>query len=292
MQAFSLTPPAAGVPGIALVCDSPHSGTVYPADFGHAIDRAALRQSEDTHVDTLWAQVPAAGGTLLCANFPRSYIDTNRGEADIDVGMIEGAWPHPAQPAPRTLSLGMGLVWRDTPGHAPIYARKLTVQEVALRIERCWRPYREALSQTLERTARQYGACWHLNLHSMPGNVYERLGLAARVPADIVLGDRHGSTCHAAFRDVVAQAFRARGYSVAVNDPYEGAELVRVHGAPARGRHSLQVEINRAVYMDEATREPGAGYAALRRDIGQVLGEVRGFVVNQVAGLRREAPSG
>ncbi|MBI2772025.1 MAG: N-formylglutamate amidohydrolase [Burkholderiales bacterium] len=293
---FELHAPSHGVPAIPLVCDSPHSGTWYPQDFGHAIARAPLRQSEDTHVDALWAGVPQVGGTLLCANFPRSYLDANRDQADIDVAMIEGTWPHAAHPSPRCLELGIGLIWRETPERLPIYTRKLSVGEVEQRIASCWRPYREALARLLDEAAQKHGGCWHLNLHSMPSNAYERLALPPRPLADVVLGDRHGTTCGPGFVDSVAQAFRARGYSVAVNDPYEGADLVRISGAPGRNRHSLQIEINRAIYMDEKTREPGPGFAALKDDIGQVLRDVSAFVQHNAAALAKTegavAPAG
>jgi N-formylglutamate deformylase len=265
-------------PAIPLVCDSPHSGTFYPDDFGHAIERAALRRSEDTHVDVLWKRVPAVGGTLVCATFPRSYIDPNRHEGDLDVSMIEGGWPHAVGPVSRASELGMSLVWRKTPEHRDIYARKLSAQEVRNRIETYWRPYREAVAAHIEQTALRHGRCWHLNLHSMPSNVYERLGLPARPAADIVLGDRRGTTCEPAFTHYVREAFEAEGLSVAINDPYEGAELVRVHGEPARGRHSLQIEINRGVYMDEATREPNAGFGPLKAAIDKVLAKVAASV--------------
>ncbi len=280
---FTLQGPADGVAAIALVCDSPHSGVSYPTDFGYAISHAALRLSEDTHVDCLWDRVPAIGGSLLCATFPRSYIDANRDEADVDTGMIEGAWTRPATPSPRTLEIGVGLIWRETPERLPIYARKLSPGEVAQRIEKYWRPYRQALAAQLEAAAQRFGGYWHLNLHSMPGNVYERLGMAPRPAADIVLGDRHGTSCGRDFLDVVAASFRSCGYSVAVNDPYEGADLVRLAGAPGRGRHSLQVEINRAIYMNEATREPLPAFDTLRKDVGRVLDGVRAFVAGEAS---------
>jgi N-formylglutamate deformylase len=270
-------------PAIPLVCDSPHSGTAYPDDFGHAIDRAALRRSEDTHVDRLWGRVPTVGGTLVCATFPRSYIDPNRHESDLDVSMIDGAWPHAVGPRSRASELGMSLVWRRTPEHRDIYARKLAAAEVRRRIEQFWRPYRDAVTREIEAARARHGACWHLNLHSMPSNVYERLGLPARPAADIVLGDRRGTTCEPAFTALLQAAFRAQGLGVAVNDPYQGAELVRMHGDPARGRHSLQIEINRALYMDEATREPSAGFGALQAAIDAVLVQVAGYVAQRAS---------
>ena len=285
MQPVVVTPPAAGIAPIPLVCDSPHSGTHYPADFGHAVDRAALRRSEDTDVDALWDGVPAIGGTLVCATFPRSYIDPNRDEADIDLSMIEGLWPYAVRPSARCLELGNGLMWRNTPEHRAIYAHRLSADEAAQRIEQYWRPYRRAFAAQLENAAARHGGYWHLNLHSMPSNAYERLGLPAKPLADVVLGNRHGTTCDAGFTDLVADAFKARGYSVAVNDPYEGVELVRLAGHPARHRHSLQIELNRALYMDEGTRERLPRFDALQADIDCVLAAVRQYVEARAAAL-------
>jgi len=124
--AVTVTGPAPGAAALPLVCDSPHSGTDYPPDFGHAIARAALRRSEDTHVDALWDSVPAAGGALICALFPRSYIDANRDESDIDVSMIGGEWPAEARPTQRCTALGNGLIWRKTTDLRDIYDRALT----------------------------------------------------------------------------------------------------------------------------------------------------------------------
>jgi N-formylglutamate deformylase len=286
MEPVVVHPPAAGAAPLPLVCDSPHSGTHYPPDYGHAIDRAALRRSEDTHVDALWSAVPAVGGTLVRATFPRSYIDTNRDEADVDITMLSGPWQRDARPSPRNASLGIGLVWRRTPEHRDIYDRLLTPAEVERRIDHYWRPYRTEVARQLDRAVRIHGAAWHLNLHSMPSNAYERLGLPAhRSLADIVLGDRHGSTCSPGWLALLKDAFEAQGLSVAVNDPYEGAELVRVHGDPARHRYSLQVEINRRLYMDEATREPNAGFAPLQAAITQVTRMAAAYVAASAPAL-------
>lgn len=285
MPPFILCAPEAGVSPIPLVCDSPHSGTDYPSDFGHAVDRAALRRSEDTHVDTLWSAVPSWGGSLVCATFPRSYIDANRVETDVDVSMLDGEWPGPVDPSPRCVALGNGLVWRLTPEMLPIYDRRLGTHELAHRIEHYWRPYRRAVDEQLEQAAGRFGGYWHLNLHSMPSNAYERLGLPARRAPDVVLGDLDGRTCEPEFLDVVRRAFADRGYGVSVNDPYKGQDLIRTAGRPGENRHSLQIEFNRALYMDEKTREPNAGFAALRADIGLVLREVACFVRTR-AGLR------
>lgn len=278
MTPVTLFGPQAGVAAVPLVCDSPHSGTDYPADFRYTVDRAALRKSEDTHIDTLWSGVPQVGGSLVCATFPRSYIDPNRVESDVDVAMLDGAWPHPANPSPRCIEQGNGLVWRLTPEYLPIYSRLLSPDELAHRIAHYWKPYRQAVDEQLHQAVERFGGWWHLNLHSMPSNAYERLGRPAQPLADVVLGDLDGSSCAPEFLDVVTQAFKTRGYSISVNDPYKGQDLIRKSGQPAKNRHSLQIEINRALYMDESTREPNANFATLKSDIDLVLRDVAAFL--------------
>jgi N-formylglutamate deformylase len=262
------------VPAIALVCDSPHSGTDYPADFGHAVALSELRKCEDTHIQWLWDAVPGVGGTLIHATFPRSYIDPNRHEHDIDVAMLADAWPGVAEPMERTLKLGNGLVSSHTPTRLPIYARRLSASEVAHRIEHYWRPYRRALEEAMLMAARR-GPRWHLNLHSMPSNAYERLGRVAPGPlADVVLGNLNGRSCSTAFTELVAAAFRHHGYSVAINEPYAGQDLLRQFGMPSRGHQSLQIELNRGIYLDEQTRELLPRASAVREDIADVLREI------------------
>lgn len=263
---------------IALVCDSPHSGTWYPQDFDFAIELQQLRQCEDTLVEQLWDAAPLVGATLVHATFPRSYIDANRAEDDIDLAMLDGEWAGPVAPSDRCLRLGNGLVFSKTPTLEPIYNRRLHAREIAQRTESCWRPYRRALTDALAGASTQHGGWWHLNLHSMPSNAYARLGLAEKPLADIVLGNLHGASCGAAFTDCVGQAFRQQGYTVALNDPYAGQDLVRSFGRPALGRHSLQVEIKRSLYLDEKTREPKRQFHELRKRIQLVLQTVAAYV--------------
>ena len=279
---FTLHSPVA--PAVPLVCDSPHSGTDYPADYDHAVPRALLRRGEDTHVDALWAAVPEVGGSLLAAHFPRTYLDCNRTEDDLDPALLDGPWPTPLNPSEKS-RLGYGLVWRNIDAGTPIYARRLTVAEVRARIERCYRPYHAALSRCIDETAERFGAVWHLNLHSMPNDAYERLGIRSPRPlADFVLGDRDGSTCEPAFVDLVERELRARGYSVARNDPYKGVQLIARIGQPARRRHSLQIEIRRPIYMDEVSRERNAGFATVRRDLGQLAAVLARYAKEQAGG--------
>lgn len=276
VQAFDLTPPTG--PATALVCDSPHSGTDYPEDFGYAVPLALLRRGEDTHVEALWQAAPAVGATLLAARFPRTYIDANRTLEDLDPELLSGPWPEPLAPGEKT-RLGFGLVWRNIRAGMPIYQGPLSPEAVRRRIDLYYKPYHAALSQAIEDTAQRFGGVWHLNLHSMPNDAYERLQIKSPHPlADFVLGDRDGTTCEPAFVDLVERELRARGYTVARNDPYKGVQLIARIGQPALNRHSLQIEIRRPLYMDEATRERNAGFQKVQRDLSELLQVLAGYV--------------
>ncbi|MBY4946526.1 N-formylglutamate amidohydrolase [Cupriavidus respiraculi] len=278
-EPFVLTLPQ-GEP-LPLVCDSPHSGTQYPPDFRAAAPMTRCREGEDTHVEALWEAVPAVGGTLLAANFPRVYIDPNRMLDDLDPDLLEGAWPAPLAPSEKS-RLGYGLVWRNIDAGTPIYDRKLTVAEVQHRISHYYAPYHAALGQAVEDSYRRFGAVWHLNLHSMPNNAYERLKKVSAHPlADFVLGDRDGTTCDPDFVALVEGALRERGYTVARNDPYKGVQLIAQIGRPAERRHSLQIEIRRPLYMNERTRERNDGFATVQRDMAVVLGKIADYLRQQ-----------
>lgn len=267
------------VPPIPLVLDSPHSGEAYPGDFDHAPPRELVRQAEDTHVARLWRGALDVGATLVEATFPRAYLDANRALEDVDPALFAAGerWPGPVR-ATRKTELGVGLVWRLARGGVPMYARGLTVAEVEARIERCWRPYHAALDRALDERHARFGSVWHLDCHSMPAVGDALSDDPGRERADVVLGDRDGTTCDPALTAFLAHAFASRGYSVAVNDPYKGVELVRLHGRPAEGRHSLQVELKRTLYMDEATLAPNAGYARLERDLAEVARDLAGWL--------------
>ncbi|HTQ00088.1 MAG TPA: N-formylglutamate amidohydrolase [Casimicrobiaceae bacterium] len=272
---------------IALVLDSPHSGEWYPDDFDHLPAREVVRRAEDTHVARLWRAALDHGATLIEARFPRAYIDANRSLDDIDVELLSDRWPEPIAPSRKTQQ-GIGLVWRLARGGAPMYARKLTSAEVRARIEGCWRPYHAALDAVLDARRAQFGGVWHINCHSMPAVGDALADDPGRLRADFVLGDRDGTTCEAALTDLVAQAARAMGYSVAVNDPYKGVEIVRKHGRPAENRHSLQIELKRTLYMDEDTLVPNEGYPRLARD----LGEIARLLASHVRGRSGEGRAG
>ncbi len=267
---------------LPLVCDSPHSGVHYPTDFGAAVALSRLRGGEDTHIDTLWSAVPKVGGTLIGATFPRVYIDPNRMLEDLDPELLVTPWPMPLSPGEKT-RLGYGLIWRKIDAATPIYDRQLTVAEVRNRIDRYYRPYHAALAEAVETTYQRFGALWHLNLHSMPNNAYERLKIVSPHPlADFVLGDRDGTTCEPGIVDLVERELRAMGYTVARNDPYKGVQLIAQIGRPAERRNSLQIEIRRPLYMDEATKAPNEGFATLQGNLARLCERIAAYIRSQI----------
>jgi N-formylglutamate amidohydrolase len=265
-----LAPRAAATP---VVFDSPHSGTDYPEDFGSIAPLSVLRRSEDAFVDELFGSAPGHGAPLIAARFPRIYIDPNRDLVDLDPAMLDGPWPDPLTPSRKT-ELGVGLIWRIMPPHSRLYDRLLSVAEVRGRIERCWKPYHQAVATAIDETHRQFGKVWHVNCHSMPamGNAASEDGPVAR--AEFVLGDRDGTTCEPAFTAFVAGQLRDLGYDVKINEPYKGVELVRRYSDPAGGRHSLQLEINRKLYMDEESGEKNGGFDALQADLEKLVAAI------------------
>jgi N-formylglutamate amidohydrolase len=255
-----------------VVLDSPHSGYRFPADFDTVLSEFDLRDAEDGFIDELWRGAAERGVPLLAAQFPRSYVDANRHAGDIDLALLEGgAWPHEYRPSSKT-HLGKALLWRTLDDGRPIYARALSVAEVQARIERYHRPYHAALRELLDTAHAAFGVVVHLNCHSMNGvGGAMSQGGAGRARPDIVLGDLDGSSCEPGLTAFVREQFEACGYGVAINDPFRGAELVRAHSDPAAGRHSLQIEVNKRLYMDEASRQRHAGFERLRGDLMQLL---------------------
>jgi N-formylglutamate deformylase len=278
-DAFELIAPRGS--SVPLVLDSPHSGTDYPDDFRAAVPRELLRQAEDSYVHELYAAAPDLGATLIHARVPRSYIDPNRSLLDIDASLLDASWPGPAIPSAKTQK-GIGLIWRMLDSGETNYDRKLGIDEVKRRIVRYHQPYQRAVKDAIDEAHAHFGGVWHLNVHSMPavsGRISEEGPGKPR--ADFVLGDRDGTTCSREFTDVVAQTLRAMGYEVKINDPYKGVELVRAFSDPGANRHSLQVEVNRRLYMDERSREKSAGFAKLKVDLDGLVRTVAAYAAER-----------
>ena len=259
----------------ALVLDSPHSGVVYPPDFQYSCETSILRKAEDTHVEKLYDFAPGLGAHWIEALFPRSYLDANRNITELDVSLLDAPWPHPVETDPVVLSkvrLGKGLIWRATDDGLPIYERRLSVGEVMQRIERCWKPYHAAVAEAIDAAHAAHGYSIHVNCHSMPAVASSHAtNFPGEKHADFVVGDRDGSTASTALSELVCAHLTALGYRVAYNHPYKGVELVRRHSDPAAQRHSIQLEINRKLYMNEETLALTAGFDTLKTHLRSLV---------------------
>ena len=258
-------------PVVPLVLDSPHSGHDFPSDFTAIVSEAELRESEDCYVDELYAAAHEVGAPLLAASFARTYLDPNRHAGDVDLDLIEGSWPWEYRPSGKA-RIGKSLIWRTLEDGRPIYARKLAPEIVRGRIQRCHTPYHQSLRELLESAFKKFGRVYHINCHSMRAVAGKQSDEGeGAVRADFVLGDRDGTTCEARFTEFVRTTLAGMGYSVKVNDPYKGVELVRAYSDPKAGRHSLQIEINKRLYLEQGTLRKSAGFSRLQRNLGELL---------------------
>ena len=270
-------------PRVPLVLDSPHSGFEFPADFDAVVSEFDLRDGEDCFVDELYMPTTELGVPLLAALTPRTYLDPNRNAGDIDLDLIEGGkWPGAHVPSGKA-SIGKALIWRTLDDGRAIYGRKLKVDEVLARIDRHHTPYHRALRHAIDRTHARFGVVYHINCHSM-NSVAGKMGEGGpgSPRADFVLGDRDGSTCDPAFTEFVRANLAATGHTVRVNDPYKGVELVKAYSKPADRRHSLQLEINKRLYMDETKRERNAGFVPLQRKLQNLIEAIVDYIGKEV----------
>ncbi len=273
-----------------LVLDSPHSGTAYPADFEYACAFGHLQYTEDRFIDELFSSAPDHGAALLLAHFPRSYIDPNRAADDIDPALLDGDWPGgQINPTSRS-NAGIGLIRRLVKPGIPVYERKLPPEEIQRRLEQYYHPYHNALEALINETHYAFGQVYHINCHSMPAStaVPKRptalMGYRAK-SSDFVLGNRDAATCSAEFTHALRNFIKGLGYSVTINDPFKGVEIIERHSDPARGRHSIQLEINKALYMNEETFEKSKNYNALKGDIEKLVTFCAGYARAQLTDL-------
>jgi N-formylglutamate amidohydrolase len=267
-----------GRAALPLVLDSPHSGRAFPDDFGAIVSEAELREGEDCYVDELYAGGPELGAPLLAALWPRTYLDPNRHAGDVDLDLIEGIWPGEYRPSGKA-KVGKALVWRTLEDGRPIYSTKLTVERVSNRIRFFHSPYHQKIQELLDGTHERFGRVYHINCHSMRAVAGKQSDDGeGSVRADFVLGDRDGTSCDPGFTEFVRGVLAGMGYQVKVNDPYKGVELVRAYSDPKAGRHSLQIEINKRLYMDEATLQKTEGFEVLQKNLFSLLQEIRKFL--------------
>jgi N-formylglutamate amidohydrolase len=272
---------------LPLVFSSPHSGRDYPAEFVAAsrLDPLALRRSEDSFVDEIFAAAPALGAPLLAARFPRAYLDVNREPWELDPAMFREALPGFVNAASPRVRMGLGTIARIVASGEEIYAKRLPFAEAARRVEALYHPYHRALARLVEETEAAFGGCLLVDCHSMPSSCGGRAGSGV----DIVLGDCHGAACS---REIVERARRfleRRGFAVALNAPYAGGFTTEHYGRPRQGRHALQVEINRALYMDERNYKRQPGFARLAEEMALFVAELGRIVGALIAPAEAEA---
>lgn len=257
----------------AVVFASPHSGRSYSAAFlaqtvlsGHAI-----RSSEDAFVDQVFGAAPAHGAPLLVTDVPRAYLDLNRAPDEFDPGVIEGVSRVPHNPR---ISSGLGVIPRVVSGGRLIYRGKLALAEAEARIAEVWHPYHRALRQLLDETHVQFGEAVLIDCHSMPHEAIDGHSRPGQPKPDVVLGDRFGAAAGRHVMDAVEAAFQRAGLRVARNTPFAGAFIAQSYGRPSARRHVIQVEIDRGLYMDEATITPHQGFDDFRSLMAGVIAEI------------------
>jgi N-formylglutamate amidohydrolase len=276
-----------------LVNASPHSGRLYPPDLMRiaALDAAAIRSSEDAFVDHLIAPSPRFGAPVLRATFARAYVDVNREPFELDPGMFIGDLPTYARHRTARVAAGLGSIARVVGEGREIYRSKLPVADALARIRRVHRPYHAALMTLVQAAQDAHGLAVLIDWHSMPSGAV--CGYGARSAPDVVLGDRFGASCGHQLIDEVELAFQARGYRVARNAPYAGGYTTEHYGRPDRGVHALQVELNRALYLDEFRQALNGGFASLAGDLEEILKALASSVWEDLKspepGLRRAA---
>jgi N-formylglutamate amidohydrolase len=248
-----------------LVFASPHSGRHYPDDMMAALEGVAIRRSEDAYVDHLVAATPELGAALIAARLARAYIDVNREAFELDPSMFADELPDFARGRSARVAAGLGAIARVVSEGQEIYARKLTFAEARARIEGAHAPYHAALARLLGEAHAAHGFAILIDWHSMPAAA-ARAGGRDKA-CDMVLGDRFGAACAGLVTHRVEQELEAMGYKVARNTPYAGGYTTEHYGRPARRTHALQIEINRALYLDEARLTPTEGFTRLKADL-------------------------
>lgn len=273
-HAYRILLPETGSAG-PLVFASPHSGTDYPDDMGAdpGLSAAGLRSAEDALVDRLIACGSAHGAAVITADIGRAYVDLNRGPEELDPGLIEGL---DSTRGSARVSAGYGVLARLSGRGDPLYDRILSIKEAQDRIDRVHRPYHQALAALMQAARARHGVAILIDWHSMPSQATGVLKSGTR-PLDIVLGDRHGAACSGRLSRKLRSLFEQGGCTVALNRPYAGGYTTQLWGQPGEGYHAMQVELNRGLYLDEATGQPGPGF-----------GRTQALVERVIAGLAAE----
>src|SRR3989440_6530774 len=271
-----------------VMFNSPHSGSVYPGAFLSAarLDLAILRRSEDSFVDDLILGAVGSGIPVMRAHFPRCYVDVNREPYELDPRMFDGRLPSFANTRSMRVAGGLGTVARVVGDAQEIYDRRLPVDDALRRIEALYKPYHRALRRLVTRVHRDFGAAILVDCHSMPSSAGAK---DERPRADVVLGDRYGTSCVAAVGETIESTLRAQGYSVSRNKPYAGGFITEHYGTPAAGLHAIQLELNRALYMDERRFERSPSFTRLAADLETLADRLAAIPIQELRPYRAAA---
>ncbi|WP_150466727.1 N-formylglutamate amidohydrolase [Francisella sp. SYW-9] len=267
---------------IPLLFDSPHSGFIFPLEFKTCASIDALKSGCDWYVDLLWQESLKYGATILAASFPRAFIDPNRAVTDIDLDLIDGEWTREINITDYS-KRGMGLIRRYALPNQPMYICKLSVDEVAGRIDKYYLPYRNTLADLLQEKKAKFGRVYHVDCHSMKskGN---KMNIDAGAPRpDFVISDAEGTTSEKEFVKLCIDTLESQGYSVSYNNPYKGGDIVRSCGNPDVNIHSVQIEINRALYLDETRYVKKEGFIDLQINLGILSRKLSDYVKTKLA---------
>jgi len=261
-----------------LVFNSPHSGRIYPSTFLAAsrLDSLALRRSEDAYVEELFGFVTALGAPLLHAHFPRAYLDVNREPYELDPVLFRDGLPHYANTQSVRVVGGLGTIARIVSESDEIYREPLSVGAALERINRLYTPYHETLKSLLIEAQKEFGLAVLIDCHSMPSNPIAEQGIGR---PDFVLGDRFGTSCSGELTRLASAQLKAQGYIVALNKPYAGGYITEHYGRPHKAQHALQIEVNRALYMDETSFAKSPGFDRIRCDLEAMVRALMGGVM-------------
>lgn len=270
-QPFDIRAPA--VQTVPLVFASPHSGCDYPADFvaGSRLNPLALRRSEDSFVDDLFAAAPAYGAPILRALFPRAFVDVNREPFELDPAMFSDKLPDYVNTESSRVAAGLGTIAKVVSGGQEIYRHRLRFDDAARRIDQYYRPYHRALEDLIEETRSRFGYCVVVDCHSMPSIGGPLDPDAGRGRADFVVGDCFGSACAPYITDAIERHLGALGYVVVRNKPFAGGFTTRHYGNPRKGVHTVQIEMNRMLYMDEMRIEKNSNFDRMAAQMTDVI---------------------
>lgn len=257
----------------AVVFSSPHSGRDYPWSFLRRtnLNDHTVRSSEDAFVDQLFQDAPRYGAPFIKAGAPRAYVDLNRSEEELDPALIEGVRKSGHNPR---IASGLGVIPRVVANGQAIYTGKITMAEAERRIDTYWRPYHEALSAQLDQAHLMFGQAILIDCHSMPHEAMDTIARTGIRRPEVVLGDRFGAAAAPGIVDRIEEAFTSAGLVVTRNTPFAGAYVTQRYGRPSRNRHAVQIEIDRALYMNEQLIRPNGHFEAFRNVLNGVIAEI------------------